>query len=152
MRFKGRLVILAAIAALAAGLIATVAGGGGRAAGDDTGTLLRPAEQGGPRGLAYVSQRGRVVSGWVVVTGLEPGSEHAWHIHGPAGACTPASRNKGVVVPFSPDLRADDNGVAWGDIKGRATTNVVRRGFYLNVHVVSSADMAGASITCGNLR
>ena len=67
------------------------------------------------------------------------------HIHGPAGACTPKAKNKGVAVPF-PDLRSDANGVASAqgtiNLSQAPIKNVLRKGFYFNVHRYPTAPAA----------
>ena len=92
-----------------------------------------------------------------MVFNLPPNSQHAAHIHGPSGACTPAARNRGVVVPF-PDLRADARGVAYAqgviNLRQAKTKNVLRRGFYFNVHEYSTAQLQSKgleAVTCGNI-
>ena len=112
----------------------------------------------GVRGLAYFVQNRLRLKYQVVVFGLPPSSVHAAHIHGPRGACAPASKNKGVVVPF-PDLHADSHGVAYvaGTISLRQAKikQVLRRGFYFNVHRYSTPELGAkglAAVTCGNIR
>ena len=112
---------------------------------------LSPVAPGGPEGVAYLRQRGSRLSGWLAVWGLAPGSAHAWHVHGPAGACTPASANRGIIVGGQ-DLVANNLGVAFLQFAGlRTTTQVIARGFYVNVHEMSTPDGVGAGITCGNI-
>lgn len=112
---------------------------------------LTPGAPGGPEGVAYLRQRGNRLSGWLAVWGLEPLSGHAWHVHGPNGACTPASANRGVVVGGQ-DLVANNLGVAYLKFSGLVTSSrVIARGFYVNVHEMSTADGVGGGITCGNI-
>lgn len=105
---------------------------------------------GGPEGAAYLRQKGQRLTGWLVVWGLEPGSSHAWHVHGPNGACTPASKNRDVVVG-GPDLVANEDGVAFQKFTITSPTQVVGKGFYVNVHELSTPDGVGGGITCGNI-
>jgi hypothetical protein len=112
----------------------------------------------GARGLAYFQQNRLTLRYYVVVFGLPPSTAHAAHIHGPAGACTPASANKGVVVPF-PDLRADENGVAYAagtiSLRQAPIKQVLRKGFYFNVHRYATSELSSkglAAVTCGNIR
>jgi hypothetical protein len=152
----------AVLAAVVAVTFAAVAAGGGatptavpRTA--TAGVALRPIGGSSVRGLAYFEQRRLTLKYKVVVFGLQPSSVHAAHIHGPRGACAPKSANRGVAVPF-PDLRADSRGVAY--ISGRISLRqkpmqVIRRGFYFNVHRYSTPELASkglAAITCGNIQ
>ena len=50
------------------------------------------------------------------------------------------------------DLVANNLGVAFLQFAGlRTTTQVIARGFYVNVHEMSTPDGVGAGITCGNI-
>ena len=111
---------------------------------------LMPAAPGGPEGVGYLRQKGTKLNGWLAVWGLEPLSAHAWHVHGPKGACTPASANAGVVVGGQ-DLVANNLGVAFLRFTLSTPTQVIAKGFYVNVHESSTADGVGAGITCGNI-
>jgi hypothetical protein len=111
---------------------------------------LTPVLLGGPEGVAYMRQKGQRLTGWLVVWGLEPGSSHAWHVHGPNGACTPSSANKGVIVG-GPDLVANEDGVAYQDFTITSPRQVIAKGFYVNVHEKSTPDGVGGGITCGNI-
>jgi hypothetical protein len=154
-----RLTVAAAVAALA---VVAVGTSGAQSTAKPrlitVGVPLTSVNGSGARGLAYFQQRGLTLRYWVVVFGLEPNSTHAAHIHGPKGACTPTSRNKGVAVPF-PDLTADAHGVAYkvGSISLRSSPlkQVLRRGFYFNVHQFATAQLQSkglVAITCGNIR
>jgi hypothetical protein len=152
MRFTGRLLVLVALAALVVAAVAAV-GGAGTARGVSAGAQIRPLAGRDEAGVAYFELKAQRLSYWVVVYNLDPGSTHAAHIHGPRGNCT--TRPANVVVPF-PDLTANANGVAVasGRISLRQADykQVLRRGFYFNVHVSSTADGVGEGITCGNIR
>ena len=148
------------VVALAVAALAAVAGAQSASTprSISVGVPLTPINGSGVRGLAYFQQRGLKLQYWVVIFGLEPNSTHAAHIHGPKGACTPTSANKGVAVPF-PDFTADDNGVAYkaGSISLRSSPikQVLRKGFYFNVHVYPTAQLQAkglVAITCGNIR
>lgn len=152
-----RSLVLGAVLAAAVG-VATTAGGAGAPVSARAGVPLSPLSGGQARGLAYFELRGQALRYWVVVFGLEPGSEHAAHIHGPQGACTPAARNTGVAVGV-PDLKADANGVAYltGSVSLRAAKikNVLRPGFYFNVHAYPTAELQSKglqAVACGNIR
>lgn len=110
---------------------------------------LLPASTGGPMGVAYLKQVGSKLTGWIVVWGLAPGSAHAWHVHGPRGSCT---GTQAAPVASDDDLVADANGVAYLKVSTTAALNVVRKGFYLNVHALGSTEGVGAGITCGDIR
>lgn len=144
VRFVALVAVVAAFAALA---------GAGASAGGPVARVaaiqLTPAEAGGPQGVAYLKQVGRRLSGWIVVWGLAPGSGHAWHVHGPNGSCT---GTQAAPVASAADLVADANGVAFLKFSTTSSLQVIRKGFYLNVHELSSADGVGPGITCGNIR
>jgi len=151
------LVLAGVLAAVLAAAMATAAGGAAPSPAR-VGVPLSPLGGSQARGLAYFELKGQTLRYWVVVFGLEPGSEHAAHIHGPAGACTPAAKNKGVAVGV-PDLKADANGVAYlagsVSLKAAKIKNVLRPGFYFNVHAYPTADLQSKglqAVTCGNIR
>jgi hypothetical protein len=144
-RFLAIAFVLAAIAVVSAGSVSA----GGPSTARVAGVQLTAASPGGPQGVAYLKQRGQRLTGWIVVWGLAPGSEHAWHVHGPNGSCTGTQADP---VASDDDLVADANGVAFVKISTTSTFQVIRRGFYVNVHELSSEDGVGAGITCGNIR
>jgi hypothetical protein len=102
------------------------------------------------RGAAYFTQRGARLSGWVVVWGLEPRSSHAVHFHGPNGSC--ASSPAKPARAAHPDLVADARGIAFKRFAIPTTMQVLRRGFYYNVHARPAADGTSPSIACGELQ
>jgi hypothetical protein len=110
---------------------------------------LRPDGGSGARGAAYFTQRGRQLSGWVVVWGLEPGSAHAVHFHGPNGTCSsnPAKPPRAAHA----DLIADARGVAFRRFSVQTPNQVLRRGFYYNVHARPAASGSSPSVTCGEI-
>jgi hypothetical protein len=111
---------------------------------------LRPDGGSPARGAAYFTQRGSRLSGWVVVWGFEPRSSHAVHFHGPAGTC--ASKPAKPPLAAHRDLVADARGVAFQRFTVTAEAQVLRRGFYYNVHEHPSAYGASPSIACGEIR
>jgi hypothetical protein len=111
---------------------------------------LRPDGGSAARGAAYFTQRGARLSGWVVVWGLEPGSAHAVHFHGPRGSC--ASKPAKPAVAAHADLVADGKGVAFTRFATTSTVQALRRGFYYNVHSHPSSHGASPSIACGAIR
>jgi hypothetical protein len=148
MRAARPLVLVVVTIALAA-----IAVSGATAAKKPVGTVaaveLTPFSGGGPQGVAYLKQVGSKLTGWIVVWGLAPGSSHAWHVHGPSGFCRGTQANP---VASDDDLVADANGVAFLKVSTTANLNVIRRGFYVNVHELSSSAGVGPGITCGNIR
>jgi hypothetical protein len=111
---------------------------------------LRPDPGSAGRGAAYFTQRGARLSGWVVVWGLEPRSSHAAHFHGPAGTC--ASKPAKPPRAAHRDLVADARGVAFQRFTVSSSAQVLRRGFYYNVHSHPSAHGTSPSIVCGEIR
>jgi hypothetical protein len=111
---------------------------------------LRPDGGSTVRGAAYFAQRGARLSGWVVVWGLEPGTSHAVHFHGPNGSC--ASRPAKPAVAGHADLVADGRGVAFTRFATTSTVPALRRGFYYNVHQHPTAHGSSPSIACGEIR
>ena len=110
---------------------------------------LSPVSSDGPQGVAYLKQVGKRLTGWIVVWGLEPGSGHAWHVHGPKGSCT---GTQAAPVASDDDLQADADGVAFLRVSTVSDVKVIRKGFYVNVHELSSAAGVGPGITCGDIR
>jgi hypothetical protein len=111
---------------------------------------LRPDAGSAVRGAAYFTQRGARLSGWVVVWGLEPGSSHAVHFHGPNGTC--ASKPAKPAKAAHDDLVADSRGVAFKRFSVPSPNQVLRRGFYYNVHEHPTAHGASPSIACGPIQ
>lgn len=111
---------------------------------------LRPDRGSAARGAAYFTQRGARLSGWVVVWGLEPGSSHAVHFHGPNGTC--ASKPAKPAMASHADLVADSRGVAFKRFTVTNPNQVLRRGFYYNVHSHPTAHGSSPSIACGAIR
>jgi hypothetical protein len=111
---------------------------------------LRPDGSGAARGAAYFTQRGARLSGWVVVWGLEPRSAHAVHFHGPNGSC--ASKPAKPAMASHDDLVADSRGVAFTRFSVTSSIQVLRRGFYYNVHSHPTAHGSSPSIACGAIR
>ena len=144
-RFLAIAFVLAAITAVTAGSVSA----GGPPPTRIAAVQLTSASPDGPQGVAYLRQKGQRLTGWIVVWGLAPGSGHAWHVHGPNGSCTGTQADP---VASDDDLVANDNGVAYVRIATTSTFQLIRRGFYVNVHELSSEDGAGAGITCGNIR
>jgi hypothetical protein len=108
---------------------------------------IEPSTTGGPQGVGLLRQQGERLSGSVVVWGLEPGSRHAVHFHGPDSSCG----TKADPVAVHPDLEADADGVASAQVDIAAPNDILRPGFYYNVHAESSAVSDNPEIACGDL-
>ena len=99
------------------------------------------------QGVAHFEQDGEQMTGFVVVWGLEPNSEHAVHFHGPGSRCGA----KADPVAVHPDLKADPNGVAYRRIDLTAEQELVGGGFYYNVHAGPSRLADNPEIACGDI-
>jgi hypothetical protein len=108
---------------------------------------IEPSTTGGPRGVGLLRERNGRLSGSVVVWGLVPGSRHAVHFHGPDSSCG----TKADPVAVHPDLEADANGVASAQLDIAAPNDILRPGFYYNVHAESSAVSDNPEIACGDV-
>jgi hypothetical protein len=109
---------------------------------------IGPSMTGGPRGVGLLRQRNERLSGSVVVWGLDPGSRHAVHFHGPDSSCG----TKADPVAVHPDLEADADGVATARFDIPTPSDILRPGFYYNVHAESSAVSDNPEIACGDVR
>jgi hypothetical protein len=143
------LIVVAIIAALpvaATGFAADrdVAAGINTAVGE---LQLRPTSADAPRGVGLFRQTGMRLRGWVVVWGLEPRSRHAVHFHGPNSACG----RKADPVAVHADLVADAYGVAHVTVSVRSRVQVLRRGFYYNVHAMPSSAAENPEIACADV-
>ena len=140
------LVIIVALPVTAAGFASSreVAQGTAVAVGE---LQLRPTVAGGPQGVGLFRQTGARLHGWVVVWGLEPRSRHAVHFHGPNSACG----RKAEPVAAHGDLVADERGVAYAKVSVRSRVQVLRRGFYYNVHAKPSSAAENPEIACANV-
>jgi len=150
MRLAARLGVAAAVVTIAAAVLAGI-GGGATVTGTVAAIKLNPKGQEAAQGVAFLHQVGKKVTGWVVVWGLDPNSEHAMHIHGPNGSCT---KDANVVVPFA-DIKSDAKGVAFAQISGTGKGGqVLKKGFYLNVHDYKTADLGTKgleAVACGDI-
>jgi hypothetical protein len=108
---------------------------------------LAPSVARGPRGVGLFRQAGARLRGWVVVWGLEPNSRHAVHFHGPNSACG----EKAEPVAAHADLKADSRGVAYAKVELRSRIQVLRKGFYYNVHQKPSTADQNPETACGNV-
>src|ERR687892_2145700 len=108
---------------------------------------LQPTMTGGPEGVGVLRHRDGRVTGWVIVSGLEPGMRHAVHFHGPNSACG----TKADPVAIHPDLEADSDGLATARVDIAVATNILRPGHYYNVHAEDSTVADNPEIACGDV-
>ncbi len=80
----------------------------------------------------------------VSLTGMEPNSKHAMHIH--VGSCA----NQGPVAIGLPDIAADASGK--GSIEKIVDTAKIPAAAYINIHQKASDAGVGGGIACGNVR
>jgi hypothetical protein len=101
----------------------------------------------GVQGVGHFEQNGERLTGFVALWGLEPNSDHAVHFHGPDSRCG----MKADPVAAHPDLKADETGVAFTNVDLRVERNLLRGGFYYNVHEGPSRLADNPEIACGDL-
>jgi hypothetical protein len=85
-------------------------------------------------GEAFLKQEGDRLTGWRRIWGLVPYSSHANHLHGPDGACSPASKQVSNMAVVLPDLTANSKGEAYGTVDLIVHQRVVGPGYFLVVH------------------
>jgi hypothetical protein len=95
-----------------------------------TGMLM---EASSAEGHASLEQDGDKLTGTITVSGLEPGSDHAEHLHGPDGTCEPKKMVSNMAVVL-PDLKADAKGVATTSFEFTVHQQVVEPGYFIMVH------------------
>jgi hypothetical protein len=108
---------------------------------------IEPSTSGGPEGVGLLREQDGRVSGSVVVWGLEPGTRHAVHFHGPNSSCG----EKADPVAIHPDLEAGADGVAMAQLEIDAPAEILRPGFYYNVHAEPSTVSDNPEIACGDV-
>ena len=114
--------------------------------GDAQAAGLRLAGEGSSvRGVGFFEQDGEQVTGFVAVWGLEPNTEHAVHFHGPSSECGTTADP----VAAHPDLKADQDGVAFQEVDLTAAQQLFTGGFYYNVHEGPSSQAENPEIACG---
>jgi hypothetical protein len=138
----GLALVVAVVVAAVAGAV-WVAGGDGEAAAAG----VRISGESSVEGVAFFEQEGDRMTGYVVVWGLDPNSEHAVHFHGPDSSCG----TKADPVAVHPDLRADANGVAFANVEVAAEQELLDGGFYYNVHEGPSRLADNPEIACADL-
>ena len=109
---------------------------------------LEPTGPGSPAGVGTLRHRDGRLTGWIVVWGLEPGSRHAVHFHGPDAACG----QEGDPIAVHPDLEAGPDGVATVRLDQEAPADVLEEGVYYNVHARPSSEADNPEIACGDVR
>jgi hypothetical protein len=82
---------------------------------------IEPTASSGPAGIGTLGHEDGRLTGWIVVWGLEPGSRHAVHFHGPGSACG----TKADPVAVQPDLEAGRDGVATVRLDAAAPASVL---------------------------
>jgi hypothetical protein len=95
-----------------------------------TGMLMAPSSA---HGSATLEQKGDKLTGTITVAGLEPGSDHAEHLHGPDGSCEPKKMVSNMAVVL-PDLKANAKGVATAKVDFTVHQQVVEPGYFIMVH------------------
>jgi hypothetical protein len=131
-------------------VVAAVAGAAWLADGDGDAAAangVRLAGEPGVEGVAFFEQDGERLTGYVVVWGLDPNSEHAVHFHGPDSSCG----TKADPVAVHPDLRANANGVAFAGVEVASEEELLDGGFYYNVHEGPSRVADNPEIACADL-
>lgn len=110
-----------------------------------TGMLM---EASSAEGQAELQQKGDKLTGTITVSGLEPGSDHAEHLHGPDGTCEPKKMVSNMAVVL-PDLKADAKGVASTSFEFTVHQQVVEPGYFIMVHAegtpAAERDQIGAA-------
>lgn len=95
-----------------------------------TGMLMEASKA---EGHASLEQKGDKLIGSVTVSGLEPNSDHAEHLHGPDGTCEPKKMVSNMAVVL-PDLKANSKGVASTHFEFTVHQQVVEPGYFIMVH------------------
>ena len=136
-------VVVAVVVAAVAGAAWLTDGDGDAAAASG----VRIAGESNVEGVAFFEQDGDRMTGYVVVWGLDPNTEHAVHFHGPDSSCGA----KADPVAVHPDLKADANGVAFANVEVAADEDLLDGGFYYNVHEGPSRVADNPEIACADL-
>jgi hypothetical protein len=110
-----------------------------------TGMLMAPSNA---HGTAELEQKGDKLSGTITVSGLEPNTDHAEHLHGPDGSCEPKKMVSNMAVVL-PDLKANSKGEATVHFNFTVHQDVVEKGYFIMVHKeptpASEADQIGTA-------
>jgi len=105
-------------------------GSGSEVTEGPTGMLMAPSNA---HGTAELEQKGDKLTGTITVTGLEPNSDHAEHLHGPDGSCEPKKMVSNMAVVL-PDLEANSKGEATAKVDFTVHQKVVEPGYFIMVH------------------
>ncbi|MEX0675207.1 MAG: hypothetical protein WD067_10560 [Gaiellaceae bacterium] len=108
---------------------------------------IEPTAPGGPEGVGVLEHADGRLTGWIVVWGLEPGTRHAVHFHGPDSACG----RKADPVAVHPDLEAGRDGVVAVHLDVGAPETALEAGTYYNVHAAPSSEPDNPEIACANV-
>jgi hypothetical protein len=95
-----------------------------------TGMLMEPSNA---HGTARLQQQGDKLTGTITVSGLEPNTSHAEHLHGPDGSCEPQKMVSNMAVVL-PDLVANSEGTATAKVDFTVHQKVVEPGYFIMVH------------------
>ncbi len=99
-------------------------------------------------GHATLEQDGDKLTGTITVSGLEPNSDHAEHLHGPDGSCEPKKMVSNMAVVL-PDLKANSKGEATTHFEFTVHQQVVEPGYFIMVHAegtpAAERDQIGAA-------
>jgi hypothetical protein len=110
-----------------------------------TGMLMQASSA---EGHASLEQKGDKLTGTITVSGLEPGSDHAEHLHGPDGSCEPKKMVSNMAVVL-PDLKANSKGEATTHFEFTVHQQVVEPGYFIMVHAegtpAAERDQIGAA-------
>ncbi len=110
-----------------------------------TGMLM---EASNAEGHAELEQKGDKLTGTITVSGLEPNSDHAEHLHGPDGTCEPKKMVSNMAVVL-PDLKANSKGEATTSFEFTVHQQVVEPGYFIMVHAegtpAAERDQIGAA-------
>ncbi len=147
-RFLAIAFVLAAITAVTAGSVSTppAAHGGPHVAA----VQITAASAGGPQGVAYPEAEGPEADG--LDRRLGPSSQSASTPGTFMDRTARAGAHSATPWPATTTSSPMTNGVAYVRIATTTTFQVIRRGFYINVHEFASDAGVGNGITCGNIR
>ena len=110
-----------------------------------TGMLMAPSNA---HGSAELEQKGDKLTGTITVSGLQPNSRHAEHLHGPDGSCEPKKMVSNMAVVL-PDLKANSKGEATAHFEFTVHQQVVEPGYFIMVHAegtpAAERDQIGAA-------
>ncbi len=133
---------LAFLAAAPFALIAAACGDSSEEGAASHTFTLSALEDSGVTGSAELSQDGDQVTGSIELSGFEPNTAHAMHLHGEAEGtfgCAEEDRTSNHLIDF-PDLEADADGNVKADVSIEAAEGTLREGTYVMVHAVGMGE------------